>query len=66
MAQGSGGAGGLMPQGEALRKALRWLDDRVHDEPRADRAKLVGEASVRFDLTPMEEDFLLHNWVRQP
>jgi hypothetical protein len=56
----------LMPQGEGLRRALRWLDDRVKDEPKADRGKLVGEASVRFDLTPMEEDFLLQNWVRQP
>lgn len=64
MAQGGGG--GVMPQGEGLRRALRWLDDRVKEEPKADRGKLVGEASVRFDLTPMEEDFLLQNWVRRP
>jgi hypothetical protein len=64
MAEGSGG--GLNPHGEALRRALRWLDDRVKDEPGAQRAKLVGEASVRFDLTPAEEEFLLMNWVRQP
>jgi len=66
MAQGSGGGGGIMPQGESLRRALRWLDDRVRDEPKAERARLVSEASVRFDLTPVEEDFLLQNWVRQP
>lgn len=65
MAQGSGG-GGFMPEGEGLRRALRWLDDRVRDEPAADRSKLVSEASVRFDLTPVEEDFLLQNWVRRP
>jgi hypothetical protein len=65
MAQGSGG-GGLEPQGEALRSALRWLDGRVQDDPRLDRAKLVGEASARFDLTPLEEEFLLTNWVRRP
>lgn len=62
MAQG----GGIMPQGEGLRRALRWLDDQVKGDPKANRAKLVGEASVRFDLTPTEEDFLLQNWVRQP
>lgn len=60
------GTGGLHPQGEGLRRALRWLDDRVKDEPGAARAKLVGEASVRFDLSPAEEEFLLMNWVRQP
>ncbi len=66
MAQGSGGGGGLLPQGEALSRALRWLDDRVKDDPKLDRSKLVGEASVRFDLGPMEEEFLLTNWVRRP
>jgi hypothetical protein len=64
MAQGHGG--GLVPEGESLRRALRWLDDRVKEDPRLDRARLVGEASVRFDLTPVEEEFLLANWVRTP
>lgn len=63
MAQGSGGT---MPQGEGLRRALRWLDDKVKDDPRAARAKLVSEAAVKFDLTPVEEEFLLTNWVRTP
>lgn len=65
MAQGTGGSGGLQPQGEALRSALRWLDERVQEDPRLDRAKLVSEASTRYDLTPLEEDFLLQNWVRR-
>jgi hypothetical protein len=64
MAQGHGG--GVAPEGESLRRALRWLDDRVKEEPGVVRAKLVGEASVRFDLTPVEEEFLLTNWVRTP
>ncbi len=55
---------GPMPEGESLRRALRWLDERVRDEPKVDRSKLVGEASVRFDLSPVEEEFLLVNWVR--
>jgi hypothetical protein len=57
---------GMMPQGEGLRRALRWLDDRVKEDPKASRAKLVSEAAVKFDLTPMEEEFLLANWVRSP
>jgi hypothetical protein len=62
MAEGGGGARDLLPHGEALRSALRWLDQRVRDEPGADRMKLVGEAALRFDLTPTDEDFLLRNW----
>jgi hypothetical protein len=54
-----------MPEGESLRRALRWLDDRVKEEPKLERGKLVNEAAQRFDLSPVEEEFLLMNWVRQ-
>ena len=60
MAQGPG----LTPEGDALRRALRWLDDRVKEEPKVERSRLVGDAAVRFDLSPVEEEFLLTNWVR--
>lgn len=59
-------AEGTMPQGESLRRALRWLDDRAKDEPKLDRVRAVSEAAQRFDLSPMEEDFLLVNWARGP
>ena len=59
-----GGAGGIGPQGESIRRALRWLDDRVREEANPDRVKLVSEAARRFDLSPLEEDFLLASWVR--
>lgn len=55
---------GVMPEGDALRRALRWLDEHVKEEPNLERSKLVGEAAVRFDLSPVEEEFLLTNWVR--
>ncbi len=61
-----GGAGEVGPQGEAIRRALRWLDERAREEARPDRAKLVAEAARRFDLSPLEEDFLLGSWARPP
>jgi hypothetical protein len=63
MATGQGGAGDLLPHGEALQRALRWLEDRTQDDPRVDRLKAVEEAGIRFDLTPFEEEFLLRNWA---
>lgn len=62
MAAGEGG--GVVPQGESLRRALRWLDERAREGGPTDRLKLVGEAAARFDLSPVEEEFLLTNWVR--
>ena len=52
--------GQLQPQGEGLRHALRWLSD----EGRHDVAA-IDEASRRFDLSPLEEEFLLRELARR-
>jgi len=50
----------LLPHGEALRRAVQWLGQaRQHD------AASVAEAARRFDLTPLEEQFLLEHFARQ-
>jgi hypothetical protein len=64
MADGTMGRGsGVEPTGDALRRAVRWLDDRITDDPRVDRVRAVSDAAARFDLTPLEEDFLLREWA---
>ncbi len=48
--------------GEApIRQAVKWIDEQLLDNPKADRMKLVDEASRRFDLSPLDEDFLLRH-----
>ena len=48
-----------MPVGEApIRQAIKWIDEQLRENPKADRTKLVDEASRRFDLTPLDGDFL--------
>lgn len=48
-----------MAAGEApIKQAVRWIDDQLRDNPGADRVKLVDDASRRFDLTPLDADFL--------
>ena len=39
-------------------QAVKWLDEQLRDNPQADRAALVDEASRRFDLSPLDADFL--------
>ena len=49
-----------MSVGEApVKQAIKWIDEQLHDRPDADRLKLVEEASRRFDLSPLDEDFLV-------
>ncbi|HET7875971.1 MAG TPA: hypothetical protein VFN71_10665 [Methylomirabilota bacterium] len=51
-----------MPVGEApIKQAIKWIDEQLHDNPKADRVKLVDEASRRFDLTPLDADFLFRH-----
>ena len=49
-----------MSAGEApIKQAVKWLDEQLHDNPQADRTKLIDEAGRRFDLTPLDSDFLV-------
>ena len=47
----------------SLRKAIKWIDDQLRDRPTADRVKLIDEAGRRFDLTPLDADFLLRHFA---
>ena len=49
----------IMPEGEALRKAVKYISEKRKAEPNISIVKLVDEASFTFNLSPKEEDFLL-------
>ena len=56
-----------MAQGEApIKQAIAWMDERLREQPGAPRVKLVDEASRRFDLTPLDADFLLRHLADRP
>lgn len=50
---------GLLPEHEALRRAVAWLAERGAWTP-----ELVDEASKRFDVSPTDEEFLLREVQR--
>jgi len=55
-----------MAQGEApIKQAMAWIEEKLHEQPGANRVKLVDEASRRFDLTPLDADFLFRH-VSEP
>jgi hypothetical protein len=55
-----------MAAGEApIKQAVQWIDEQLHDRPQADRMKLVDEASRRFDLSPLDEDFLVRHLAQR-
>jgi|GEM_PF-907319 len=50
----------LLPEGELLRRAIRWISE--HRGEGTPWVRLVEEAGRRFDLSPRDEDFLLRNF----
>jgi hypothetical protein len=51
-----------MAAGESpIKQAIRWIDDQLRDNAKADRLKLVDEASRRFDLSPVDSEFLFRH-----
>ena len=48
----------LQPAGEELRKAVKWISEARQDEPDKKLAKLIEEACMRFDLTPVDAEWL--------
>ncbi len=48
----------VTPEGERIRKAVRWICETVAEHPERDRKSIVQEAEIRFDLTPRECEFV--------
>jgi len=44
----------LGPQGEALRRAVKWLSAERKQYPDKTHGRLVDEASLKFDLSPRD------------
>jgi hypothetical protein len=49
----------IQPKGEHLRQAIRWISaERLEDESKP-LSKLIQEAAQRFNLSPVEEEYLV-------
>lgn len=48
----------VIPQGEEIRKAVKWISDMRRDDPAKDPRKLVEQACLKFNLSPLEAEYL--------
>jgi hypothetical protein len=48
----------ILPEGEAIRKAVKWIDERRQEEGPGPLYKLLEEASLKFNLSPSDSEFL--------
>ncbi len=54
----------VLPEGEDLRKATRWITQERAADPRKTAKELVEDACLKFDLSPLDAEFV-ERFVRE-
>lgn len=49
----------LLPEGEELRRAIRWISGNLQENPDQQVRPLVQKAIFKFDLSPKDAEFLI-------
>jgi hypothetical protein len=49
----------VLPEGEQLRKAVKWISDMRIENPEAGLPKLIQDACLKFDLPPKDADSIM-------
>lgn len=49
----------LLPEGEELHRAIKWVSDNLQEDADQPLGPLVQEAIFRFDLSPKDSEFLI-------
>ena len=49
----------IQPKGEKVRNAVKWISQSLQDDPDTSLRKLIGEACQKFNLSPLDEEFLV-------
>lgn len=55
--------GAKMAGEHRIKQALDWILAELAENPKSDRVKLIDEASQKFDLSPLQSDFLFSQLV---
>ncbi len=55
----------IQPKGEDLRKAVKWVGEERKYNPAKELKALIDDACMKFDLSPMDADFLLRTLLKQ-
>ncbi|MDD5286826.1 MAG: hypothetical protein PHD54_13300 [Desulfuromonadaceae bacterium] len=49
----------LLPEGEELRRAIKWISGNLQQNPGKPVHPLVQEAIFKFDISPRDAEFLI-------
>ncbi len=55
----------VLPEGEDLRRAVKWVSDQLRKDPARPVPPLVRDAIFKFDLSPRDAEFLIGFYNRR-
>lgn len=55
----------IMPQGEDVRRAVKWIAENLAANPEQPRKKLIEQAVFKFDLSPLDTEFLMNFFCKK-
>ena len=55
----------IQPEGEGLRKAVKWISDERKYGAEKTLLKLIEKASLKFDLSPVDEEYLINFFKKE-
>jgi hypothetical protein len=48
----------IQPKGEKIRQTVKWISEKLKEDENRPVSMLIQEASLQFNLSPKEEEFL--------
>ena len=55
----------LLPEGEELRRAVKWVSAHIQESPDLPLHKLVQEAIFKYNLSPKDSEFLMRFYRKE-
>ena len=55
----------LLPEGEELRRAVKWISGNLQENPGQPVQPLVHEAIFKFNLSPRDAEFLIRFYSKR-
>jgi hypothetical protein len=49
----------IMPEGEEIQRAIKWVSQNLEEKKEQSLQKLVEKAVFKFDLSPVDTEFLM-------
>ena len=50
----------VQPEGEEIRKAVKWISDERQYGADKTLIKLIEEAGLKFNLSPLDQEYLIN------